>query len=284
MTQFGDLKNWNLIACGVHFAAFIFTASYLKSESSKAITYRFAFDDTVNNISRVDVPVKLEESGRANLKYLIVAFFAITSFSHLAYATDFFGRGYYSKAVLGRGWNPYRWFEYSITASIMIYIISIVSGTKEQVTAVSTALITPSLMLQGYSVEGLLHQNELRDWSEGTLKKKPDVESAVLWSNFIPAWFLYGIHWYIILSNYAKITKEAKDANKAVDGSVIFMVYSQLVFFAMFGLIQTYQVYRWTTAKKGRNEWGYVEYEKAYIALSAITKLVLAGTVVYALR
>ena len=143
-TQFGDLKKWNLIASGVHFAAFIFAATYLKSEDSKAITYRNAFDDTVNNISKVDVPIKLEQSGTANLKYLIVAFFAITSLSHLAYATDFGGRGYYSKAILGRGWNPYRWFEYSISASIMIYIISRVSGTKEQVTAVGTALITPS--------------------------------------------------------------------------------------------------------------------------------------------
>jgi hypothetical protein len=36
--------------------------------------------------------------------------------------------------------------------------------------------------------------------------------------------------------------------------------------------------------KRGRYEWGYIEYEKAYIALSAITKLVLAGAVVAVLR
>jgi uncharacterized membrane protein YciS (DUF1049 family) len=284
MTDFADLQKWNYIACIVHVIAFLLVAINLKSENSKAIIYKYAFDDTVNNISRIDIPVKLEQAGKANLKYILAAFFAVTAISHLLYATDFGGRGYYSKEIFGRGWNPFRWIEYSISASLMIYIICVASGTKEQVTAISTALITPSLMFQGFTVEGLLHQNELQDWSEGKFKMKPEVESLLLWSNFIPAWFLYFIHWYIILSNFSKITKEAKDEGKPVDSSVVFMVWSQLVFFGMFGLIQTYQVYRWTTAKKGRLEWGYIEYEKIYIALSAITKLALAGTVAYALR
>lgn len=284
MTNFADLQKWNYIACAIHLGAFLFTIFYLKDDNSKAIIYRNAFDDSTTNISKVDVPIKLEKAGTTNLKYYTAAFFAVTSLSHLAYATDFFGRGYYTHSIFERGWNPYRWFEYSVSAGIMIYIISIISGTKEQVAAISTALITPSLMLQGYSVEGLLHQNELRDWSEGKLKVQPQVESAVLWSNIIPAWFLFGVHWYIILSNYAKITQEAKNAGKPVDNSVVFMVYSQLLFFSLFGFIQTYQVYRWATSTKGRHEWGYIEYEKAYIALSAITKLVLAASVVYALR
>jgi hypothetical protein len=279
-----DLSIWNYMAAILHLGACVFTLLYLKNEKSRALIYRNSFDDATTNISRVDVPVKLENAGTTNLKYLIAAFFGVTSASHLLYATDFFGSKLYTKSVLGRGWNPYRWFEYSISASIMIYIISIVSGTKEQVTAIGTALITPGLMLQGYSVEGLLHQNELHDWSIGKLQKKPYVESAVLWSNFIPAWFLFIVKWYIIISNYSKITKEAKAADKPVDGSVSFLVYSQVVFFALFGVIQTYQVYRWATAKIGRHEVGYITFEKAYIILSTVTKLALAATVVYALR
>lgn len=279
-----DLTIWNSMASILHLGAFIFTILYLKSANSKAIIYRNAFDDATTNISKVDIPVKLETAGTTNLKYLIASFFAVTSASHLLYATDFFGTKLYTRSVLGRGWNPYRWIEYSISASIMIYIISIVSGTKEQVTAVSAALITPGLMLQGYSVEGLLHQNELHDWSIGRIEKRPYVESAVLWSNFIPAWFLFIVHWYIIIANYTKITKEAKAATKPVDASVSFLVYSQVIFFGLFGVIQTYQVYRWATSKVGRREVGYITFEKAYIILSTITKLALAATVVYALR
>jgi hypothetical protein len=62
------------------------------------------------------------------------------------------------------------------------------------------------------------------------------------------------------------------------------MVYSQLVFFSMFGVILSYQTYRWATSRKGRIEPTFLNYEKAYIVLSAITKLVLAATVVYAVR
>lgn len=279
-----DLTRWNYFACVLHFCAFLFAVFYIDSEKAKAKVYKFAFDDSTTNISRVDFPVKLADAGLTNLKFYTASFFAVTAISHFLYATDFFGRKYYSAALLGTGWNPWRWFEYSISASIMIYIICIVTGTKETVEALSTALITPSLMLQGYSVEGLLHQNELHDWSIGHRPSKPKIESAVMWFNFLPAWFLYLIHWYIIVSNYQRISKEAADANKPVDSSVIFMVYSQLILFSFFGFIQTYQVYRWTTAHKGREEWSYVTYEKAYIILSSTTKLLLAGTVLYALR
>jgi hypothetical protein len=279
-----NLQKWNFTAFFIHLGAFLFTLFYLKSTTSRAVIYRNAFDNAGQSISRVDFPIKLEVTGTSNLKYLTAAFFGVTAFAHLLYGTDILGSGLYTKSILGRGWNPYRWFEYSISAGIMIYIISVVSGTKEQVSAVSAALITPGLMLQGYSVEGLLHQNELHDWSIGKVKNLPKVEAAVLWSNFIPAWLLFFVHWYIILSNYTKIIREAKAAGKPIDTSVTLMVYSQIFFFAMFGVIQTFQVYRWTTAKHGRLEWSYIEYEKVYLILSMVTKLALAGAIVYALR
>lgn len=284
MSALADITKWNYFACILHFLAFLYAVVYIDTAKADAKIYKYAFDDSVTNISKVDFPVKLEENGTINLKFWTASFFAVTSLSHFLYATDFFGRKYYSETLLGTGWNPWRWFEYSISASIMIYIISIVTGTKEHVQAISTALITPSLMLQGYSVEGLLHQNDLHKWSIGQTKIKPKIEAAVMWSNFIPAWFLYIVHWYIIMSNYIRISSEARDAGKPVDPSVVFMVYSQMVLFSFFGLIQTYQVYRWTTSHKGRTEPSFISYEKAYIVLSAFTKLLLCGTLVYALQ
>ena len=61
------------------------------------------------------------------------------------------------------------------------------------------------------------------------------------------------------------------------------MVYSQLLFFSLFGIILTYQVYRWAPSGR-RIEPKFLSYEKAYIVLSAVTKLLLASTVVYAVR
>lgn len=234
--------------------------------------------------SRVDIPVQLEDDAKVDLKFFVVGFFAITSAAHLLYATDFFGRGWYSSQVLGFGWNPYRWIEYSLSAGLMIYLISAASGTKDQVSAISAALITPGLMINGFTTERALHQNALNFWSEHPKTLKPKIDKEIILSNLLPAWGLFGVKWFIILSNYSKLSKEARDAGKPLDASVSFMVFSQLFFFSLFGVIQTYQVYRFFTLRKGRIEPPYMVYEKAYIVLSTFTKLMLAGTVAYALR
>jgi len=234
--------------------------------------------------SRVDIPVEIEPKESVDLKVLLVGFFIVTSVAHLLYATDFFGFKWYSNNLLGFGWNPFRWVEYSISAGLMIYLISIASGTKEQIGAISNALITPGLMVNGFTNERALMQNALHKWSLHPETPKPKVDAEILFSNLIPAWILFGVHWYVILSNYSKLTKEARLAGDILDQSVGFMVYSQLFFFASFGLIQTYQCYRWYTLTPGRIEPSYIIYEKVYIVLSAIAKLALAGVVLFALR
>jgi len=280
-----SLRRWNYGASALHLAAAVAAALLLKNKAKREVqTTRLKFDAAVQSTSRVDIPVELEDDRKVDLKFIVVAFFGITSAAHFLYATDFFGRGWYSSQVLGFGWNPFRWIEYSLSAGLMIYLISVASGTKDQVSAVSAALITPGLMINGFTTERALQQNAIHDWSINPSQPKPKVDNEILFSNLLPAWFLFGVKWYIILSNYSKLAKEAKDAGKPLDNSVTTMVFSQLVFFSIFGVIQTYQVYRWFTSRDGRTEPSFIQYEKVYIGLSAITKLALAATVAYSLR
>ena len=72
-----------------------------------------------------EVAADVSESTIGNL---IVSFFAITAAFHLFYALN--PRGVYLNAVL-RGNNYFRWIEYSITATIMLFIIAILSGVKD---------------------------------------------------------------------------------------------------------------------------------------------------------
>jgi hypothetical protein len=244
---------------------------------------RLVYDITKQSDSRVDLPAKLEDDVSVDLKFFIVGFFVITALAHLLYATDFFGKGWYSGVINGFGWNPYRWIEYSLSAGLMTYVISIVSGTKDQVSAISSALIVPSLMVSGLTTERSLTQNAMHAWSvKGG--EKPVIDPFIVWTNIIPAWFLFFTNWYIILANYMRFSKGADEAGRPLDSSVKFMVYSQLFFFSLFGLILSYQVYRWATSRLGRIEPTFASYEKAYIVLSAVTKLLLASTVVYAVR
>jgi len=52
-------------------------------------------------------------------------FLFITAFAHLSVAT--YAYPWYVRKV-GSGINPARWYEYSITSSIMIVIIAMLSG------------------------------------------------------------------------------------------------------------------------------------------------------------
>jgi hypothetical protein len=280
------LTKWNYIFGFLHLGAAIYSGLILKNRARRLVNVeRLKFDpDQPISESRVDIPVKIETKDTVDLKYLLVGFFAVTSAAHFLYATDFFGAGWYTYNLEGFGWNPFRWVEYSISAGLMIYLISIASGTKEQISAISNALITPGLMINGFTNERVLQQNALHTWSLDPEMPRPKVDAEILFSNLIPAWVLFGVHWFVILSNYAKLTKEAREEGRVLDKSVGFMVYSQLLFFSLFGVIQTYQAYRWITLRPGRIEPSYLIYEKVYIVLSAVTKLILAGVVLFALR
>jgi hypothetical protein len=175
------IRSWNFAAFLVHLFATIAVVSYLKEESAEKRTVqttRLKFDETIIGNSRVDVPVKLENSTVVDLKPLLVSFFAITAFAHLAYAIDF--NQFYSKHITGIGWNPYRWIEYSLSASVMIYIISVVSGTKDQVSAISAALITPGLMINGLTAEKEIQQNAIADWTRGYADEKPKIDATII--------------------------------------------------------------------------------------------------------
>jgi hypothetical protein len=282
-----SLRALNWAAAALHAAAAVGAALLLKPQDAAARQvqlHRTTFDEQAPaNDSRVDIPVKLVAGERVDLRKLVVGFFAVTAAAHALYATDFFGRGWYSRAVFGRGWNPFRWIEYSISASLMVYLISVVSGTKESVSALTAALITPGLMLQGFTAEREVQQNAVHAFSVGA-RPRPQIDAGIVWSQLGPAWGLFALKWYIILANFSRLVKDAKAAGKPVEASVQFMVYSQLAFFSLFGAIQSYQVVRWTTLRRGRVEPPFATYEAAYIALSAVTKLALAGAVVYALR
>jgi hypothetical protein len=281
------LTKWNYVACGVHTAATIISYAILSPSGRpfRMVNMKYlTFDvNAPPSESRVDLPIALEDDISFDLKFLVVTFFAITAFAHLLYATDFFGRGWYTKAVFGYGWNPYRWIEYSLSAGVMTYLITIVSGTKEQISALASALIVPSLMISGLTTERALNQNHVHKWSLKPVGR-PKVDPVVVWFNILPSWFLFFTNWMIILVNYVRISRKARQSGRPVDFSVSFMVFSQLAFFSMFGVILSYQTYRWATVRRGRIEPAFISYEKAYIVLSAVTKLALAATVVYAMR
>jgi hypothetical protein len=204
---------------------------------------------------------------------MTTAFFFITAIAHVFYATDFFKKGWYSSAVFGFGWNPFRWVEYSITASIMIFIISVIAGNKEQSAAWTVSLITVGLMFQGYTNEREIHQNLLAmDF------KSAIVDPYIVWGNFLPAWLLYGIKWYIIFNALDALQNDVKNQTAGyLNGKVTWLVMLQFIFFTSFGVVQTVQVLMW--ARGIQPALTYYPFEVAYIWLSLIAKVGLGLSV-----
>lgn len=268
--KLSSLVNLNTFAFIVHLAAGILSMIFLKSKSIPM--FKLQFNASVPATSDIDYPQQLVPSGTTtNIKSLTIAFFFITAIFHFLYATDFFGKGWYSKAVFGFGWNPFRWFEYSITASIMIFIISVIAGNKEQTAAWTVSLITVGLMFQGYTTERELNQNALSMDFSGT-----KIDPYIVWGNFLPAWLLYGIKWYIIFDALITLQDDVKQqTNGYLNGKVSWLVILQFIFFTCFGIVQSVQIYFWIRKKPIT----YFPFEVAYIWLSLIAKVGLGLSV-----
>lgn len=274
------MQKWNLWAAAFH-AGFALYACTLTDKRVKLFEFNYKINGQPASDLDYDMDLTKIQNDGVNIKRLVIAFFTITSLAHVAYATDMFGRGGYYSAVFGQGWNPFRWFEYSITASIMIYIISIVAGAKEESTALVAALLTPGIMLQGLTVERELKQNLLSSWSTSSgQKEKPYVDSVLIWANFAPAWFFFGIKWFIIFNAYLKLRSDLKKQNLTIDPKITQLVVSQFIAFSLFGVVQSIQIYSWTAP---RGSWSsrqaYITFEKMYIGLSFVAKAALGLSV-----
>jgi hypothetical protein len=271
-----SLTTWNSVAAVVHAGLAAWTLSLPRRDVT---LFEYGYKANESPASDLDYSMDIRPSGSVDLKALTVGFFAFTALAHVWYATDAFGSKAYSKAVQGFGWNPYRWIEYSVSASLMIYVISTVAGAKEQNLALTATLLTPGLMLQGLTVERELHQNEIAKWAAGR-GERPEIDPVLVWFNFGPAWFFFALKWFLIWTAFLKLQSDLKAEGKPLDPKITQLVSIQFVAFSLFGLVQSVQVLGWASSKRGH--WAqvrYENYEKAYISLSLLAKAALGISV-----
>lgn len=197
----------------------------------------------------------------------IIAYFFITAFFHLFYATDGFCSGIYS-SMLANGNNWIRWVEYAITATLMIFVISLISGMKDYSFVILTLCIFPVLMLQGQTVERALTDS---DCTGATRVSDILVPTLTGWA------ILIGVFALIIRAFNQRIS-EVKTAGFTVPAWLYFVIYPMLVWFASFGVVQVVQIYK--TAKGRIN---YLNYERAYLWLSLFSKAFLGLFVAFGL-
>jgi hypothetical protein len=156
---------------------------------------------------------------------------------------------------LGKGINKIRWFEYALSSSVMVVLISYLFGIYDIGTLVLIFMINASMNLFGLVMEQV-----------NSGKEKKDVK----WGPFIWGTLAGFTPWVVII---LYMTGASPEATSQIPWFVWAIVGSYFLFFNSFAINMVLQYLR---VGKWKN---YLYGEKVYIVLSLVAKSVLAWLV-----
>ena len=185
-----------------------------------------------------------------HLGVLLAAFPLISAFAHfmIAYPKN---KSYDNN--LRRGMNPYRWYEYAFSSSIMIWVIATFVGIWDFWSLAMIFLLNALMIMFGYLMEAINQYTEKTSWSA-----------------FILGSISGGFPWVVL---FAYFTGAVINSQNNVPRFVyaIFIVY--LILFMSFAVNMVLQY-------RGVGRWkDYLYGERAYIILSFVAKTLLVWLV-----
>jgi hypothetical protein len=185
-----------------------------------------------------------------HLGALLAAFPLISAIAHFTIA---FPRNKAYNQNLSKGFNPYRWYEYAFSSSIMIWVIATFVGIWDFWSLAMIFVLNAMMIMFGYLMELLNQKTEKTNWSP-----------------FVLGCISGGFPWIVLFAYFAGAV--ANSANSVPNFVyAIFVVY--LILFMSFAVNQVLQY-------KGVGKWrDYLFGERAYIILSLIAKTILVWLV-----
>ncbi len=187
-----------------------------------------------------------------NLPLLVAGFLFISAIAHTIVSTVKYDQ---YMDYLDRGMNPYRWYEYSVSASLMIVVIAMLAGIWDLGTLVGLFGLVAVMNLAGLLMEQRNESTDELDWTP-------------YWVGVIAGL----IPWVVIAITFIG-TVTASDGQFPT--FVIYIYASIFVFFNLFALnmvLQYLEISRWED---------YLFGEKTYVVLSLVAKSALAWQVYF---
>lgn len=246
--QIKRLRTYNVVAGALHFAqgtAFLFILTQLSSQVTFPVTI-----DYMTGPPGVDLPTERVTLFDINLGLGVVAFLYMSAFFHFLVSLPRVFQRYANGLKLNH--NYFRWTEYSLSSSVMIWLIAQLNGATDFAALAAIFAVNASMILFG------------------ALQEKYESPGS---KGFLP--FIFGsmtgiVPWLII----AVYTLQPGATNAAeVPGFVYGIVISLFLFFNTFAInqaLQYHQVGGWKN---------YLRGERMYITLSLVAKSVLAWQV-----
>ena len=179
----------------------------------------------------------------------VALFLLLAAIDHLSVGT--WGRAWYERQVT-RGINPARWWEYSLSASLMVVLIAMLAGVQEATALVALFGANAAMILFGLVMERRNLDRETVDW-------RPFVYGCIIGA--VP-WIAIGLQIAV-----------AQEEGAGVPGFVVAIFVSLLVLFNSFAVNMWLQY-------RGRGRWADPLFaERVYLLLSLVAKSVLAWQV-----
>jgi hypothetical protein len=245
--QIKRLRNYNIVAGFLHLIQAVAFGSFLASLKAQVL-----FPVTADYMagppgSGLTERVTVFE---INLGFGVVAFLGLSAFFHFLISSPWFFNRY--SAGLKLNHNYFRWFEYSLSSSVMIWLIAQLCGLSD---------IGALFAIFGVNASMILF---------GALQEKYEKPGN---NKFLP--FIFGcmtgsVPWVLI---FIYTFQPGGSHKAAVPGFVIGIIISLFIFFNTFAInqaLQYKQVGKWAS---------YLQGERSYITLSLVAKSILAWQV-----
>jgi hypothetical protein len=247
-TQIKRLRIYNIVAGAAHLVQAISMLAIIA-----ALEVQAEFPVTADYMAGPPgspIPAERVELFKVNMGYGVVGFLALSALFHFLVASPYFFKRY--KAGLLDNHNYFRWTEYSLSSSIMIFLIAQLTGVTDINALFSIFAVNAAMILFG----ALQEKYE----QPGTRKLLPFIFGSMV--GIVP--------W---ISVFLMVIQPGSTNDAEVPGFVVGIMVSIFIAFNTFALtqwLQYRQVGKWAS---------YLHGERTYITLSLVAKTLLAWQV-----
>lgn len=246
--QIDRLRVYNIVAGSLHLLQAIGFAVILTMLSTQVLFAVTA--DYLAGPPGVPLPPERVTLFEVNIGVGVVAFLALSAFFHFLISSPWFYPRYKNGLLANR--NYFRWTEYSLSSSIMIWLILAINGVTDVGALMAVFAVNAAMILFG-----ALQEKYEQPGSGGLL---PFIFGSMV--GLVP--------WLVILAYFLRIGSES---DVETPGFVIGIVISLFVFF------NTFAINQWLQYKQVGKWKSYLQGERSYITLSLVAKTALAWQV-----
>ena len=246
-----NLTKWNIGACILHLLQAILqlvlglTIQNFADFKLPVLVYYLTYDPIRQSLTNTS-----KELGTFGFAPFISLFFFLSAFFHFIVISPWFNKEYRNQ--LNNGKNYFRWIEYSVSSTLMIWLIAMLFGIYDLGTLLCISSLNASMNLCGLMME---KYNNIRN-----------PNASISWFAFNVGCLTGFTPWAII---FQYLIAAGDDTSSQLPGFVWGVLIGYLIFFQSFPInmiLQYKKVGIWSD---------YLVGEKTYIILSLVAKTFL---------